>query len=293
MGDGRLCRFCLFSQRDHGLSALSGDGPSGRSSPSAGAVCGCGAAGRRVCRGGVFAGIPLSGLLDGEAGGWRGDGGDRLWRGSASAAVDAAVFCSFLRAGRDGAGTEPAFKQRSAAGQWDLLHRCRSSSSDIVCGGGVSSGARGVSGGSPPRTAGGISAGAGLHRRTDGRALRPVGQRQSAAGAGQRTAGSGGGARKSGRHSAAVCFAPADGGTSPGSGRAAGAAAGGGSGAASRTDSLPCGRNAGGTAAGNSHRICGDLRRLYTGDSGSAVAHGIGAGLFCCWGRGDQKGRSA
>ena len=285
MGDGRLCRFCLFSQRDHGLSALSGDSPSGRGSPSPVEVCGCGASGRRVRRGGVFAGVSLSGLLAGETGGWRGDGSDRLWRRTAFAAVDAAVFCPFLRAGGCGAGTGTAFKQHSAAGQWNLLYRRQSSSPDIVCRGGVSAGACGVPGGSTPWTAGRVFAGAGLHRRPDGRVVRSVGQRQSAAGAGQWTAGSGGSAREPERDPAAACFASADRRMPPGSGCAAGAAAGGGSGTASQTDSLPCGRHTGGTAAGNSNRVCGNLRHLYTGGGGSAVSHGIGAGLFCSLGR--------
>ena len=119
-----ICRHCIFSQRDLGLSAFTVYGPSCRDSAAAGPLF-AGRAGRRsLCGGCGFAGACLSGVSGGEDSGGRFAGTDRLWRRSVSFSLDCAVYGPFLRTCGLYSGVEPAGRQPPLGSRRCVFYKC-------------------------------------------------------------------------------------------------------------------------------------------------------------------------
>ena len=290
--DRGVCGQRVRAECADGLSACALRGPAGGDPPPAWPVSAGGAAGGRLCRGGVPAGTGLSCRHAGEAGGGGAAGADGLRRGGEAAAADAAALRRLLRPGGLCAGSGPAGRWRRAGGERRVLHgRGRQGPADRLRRG-LSGADGGVPGGGRKGHPGAAGAGPGVPRRPGDGLHRLLRHGEFPPGPGVRPAGAGGVSGAAGRRLAPGGPEPA-GPQGAGAARgAAGAPGAGGAGAAVPPAPLPGGGGGGRPAAGGALRSGRDRGGAVHRAAGGPVPHGIGNRIQCPLGRRGGKERS-
>lgn len=288
--DGDLSGQRAGAQRSHGLCAAPCDGQTCGHPPPAGAVSACGAAGRGLRGGGLFAGAGVFVSLPRKTGGRGFDGAHRLRGRGASGAAGAAVLSDLLCAGGVRACAGTAGGRRCARPKRHLLHGCGRAGAAGVGHGVVSCFDGGVPGGGSPRHRRGAAERDRLRGRENGTADGPAGHGKRPAGR-LRRRGAGGISGVSWRRAARRGRRAFDAGAAAVSGGSCGAGAGGGTGAEALPFALPGGGNRRRAAAGGADGLGGGRRQAVRGRDGGSVADEAGRWLCRAVGRRNGKER--
>ena len=160
--DGGVPGQHFFLQRLAGLLPVVGVGPAGGHPPAPGAVCPLRPAGRLVCRGGVPAGMGLSGGGSGKGCGGGAAGAGGLRRGTAFPAADPADLRCGLRPGGNGAGPGAGGGAEHPQRPGHLLYQRQRKDLAAFRHRGLSAADGDLSGGRRPRPSGRADSGAGI-----------------------------------------------------------------------------------------------------------------------------------
>ena len=165
--DGGVPGQHFFLQRSSGLPPVVGVGPAGGHPPAPGAIRSLWPAGGLVCRGGVPAGMGLSGGGSGKGCGGGAAGAGGLRRGAAFLAADPADLCRGLRPGGNGAGPGAGGGAEHPQRQGHLLYQRQRKDLAAFRHRGLPAADGDLPGGRRPRPSGGADPGAGVSAGAD------------------------------------------------------------------------------------------------------------------------------